>query len=286
MFLRNQNNFITGSFDGLIKAWHFESTYLAEGNNLSTNTSLLSITFSKDKQIATGHRNGLIKLWNPSTKSLLHTLSNTDKSDINCLKVLHNNYLISGSSAGNLAIWDIEKAKQKHFIQTNENIASIIIISKDLFASGSLTGLISIWSAKNYSLLMQLKEKPNRSYETYTEMVLLNNKSLAFGFKAVKDGGIIIWNIKEQSTRKIIYTDGYVKSLAVLTNGLLAAGDSNGEIRIWDTESTLNQAIHILKNDHTSKIMCLLELSSGKMASGSFDGSVFVWEIDFCKYYL
>jgi len=65
--------------------------------------------------------------------------------------------------------------------------------------------------------------------------------------------------------------------LLVLSNGLLASGNFNKTIEIWNVEK--GECIKKLEG-HIKTVTCLADLHNGQLASGSEDGSIKIWNIE------
>ena len=71
---------------------------------------------------------------------------------------------------------------------------------------------------------------------------------------------------------------GTVTSVAFSPNGkMLATGGVDQRVRLWDL--TTGQHLHTFSN-HTSKISAVAFASDDVFASGSSDGTVFIWDLD------
>ncbi len=96
---------------------------------------------------------------------------------------------------------------------------------------------------------------------------------------------ILIWNLTDGSyLRRLNSSDGFVKFLIVLEDGSLISADGMmdyGEVSMWN--ATTGQLIKMFgKNQkirHASYVNCLASLEGNKLASGSSDYEIFIWDI-------
>jgi WD40 repeat protein len=102
-----------------------------------------------------------------------------------------------------------------------------------------------------------------------------DGQQLAIGGEAPN---ITIWNPKTgQRTTVLPERPGKTFSLTFCGNGLLASGESDNAIRIWDIPTRKNTKALI---GHTGTISSLVyEPSKKTLISGSFDTTVRFWEI-------
>jgi WD40 repeat protein len=82
-----------------------------------------------------------------------------------------------------------------------------------------------------------------------------------------------------------------IQCLAALRDGaLLAAGFADGSLRLWDTLSRAcvgalrggheaGRAVGPVAPWHAHAVGALAEMPGGRLASGSFDGTICVWEL-------
>jgi WD40 repeat protein len=66
---------------------------------------------------------------------------------------------------------------------------------------------------------------------------------------------------------------GPVTSLAVLSDGRLASGGADGEIKLWPKDGTGEPVVLT----HGGTVTSLAELSDGRLASGGEDGKIKLW---------
>jgi WD40 repeat protein len=71
--------------------------------------------------------------------------------------------------------------------------------------------------------------------------------------------------------------NGSILSMAILPNGNLVSGSSDGSIIVWDTN---NGSIINKLQGHTSYVRTLAVLKNGDLVSGSFDGSIIIWNMN------
>jgi WD40 repeat protein len=69
-----------------------------------------------------------------------------------------------------------------------------------------------------------------------------------------------------------------VNSLAVLADGRLASGGSDGTIKLWPKEN--NGAPVVLTRSPGSSVNALAVLLDGRLASGGQDGMIKLWPVD------
>jgi WD domain, G-beta repeat len=90
------------------------------------------------------------------------------------------------------------------------------------------------------------------------------------------DGKIRLWP-REGAGQPVVLTQGsWVRSLAVLPDGRLASGGGDGKIRLWPKEGTGEPVVLT----HGGEVTSLAVLPDGRLASGGDDGKIRLWIVD------
>ena len=96
-------------------------------------------------------------------------------------------------------------------------------------------------------------------------------------------GEIRLWSLGNGGIRAAGVLRGHtnsVRSLAVVGGGtalqLLASSSSDHSVRLWDVDAGTCTAV---LNGHMDDVWCLADLGGGQLLSGSFDRSLWVWNM-------
>jgi WD40 repeat protein len=95
------------------------------------------------------------------------------------------------------------------------------------------------------------------------------------------DNTIKIWDIDTEALVSTINSTSSSESLVLLFDGSIAAVDGT-DIRIFEVyekEKVLNKPVRVLKG-HKLPVLTLLQLSDGRLASGSLDNTIRIWDIE------
>ena len=130
-----------------------------------------------------------------------------------------------------------------------------------------------MWNTTTYTLIATLTNHTNAvsGFQLLDDFTLISSSL---------DGFINIWNL---TSGQVImqFNDGssiyFIKLLANRT--LLASGDSNNEVNIWDLSSSNTNPVHILSG-HTDVIYGLEVIDENTLASASNDKTVIVWNLN------
>ncbi|CAF0802278.1 unnamed protein product [Brachionus calyciflorus] len=242
---------------------------------LSTHTSSIRSLFAfPNGFLASSSEDYSIKIWNSNNGSLIRTLIGSllrnisvHSQSILCLSILPNGLLASGAKDGTIKIWDSNTGSLvKILVEQNEPIYSLTIFKNGYLAYSDT-----------------LNEEGN---STIRSMNILQNGNLVSGLDAPKTMVdtitmvhpckiIKLWSPNLDSLIRTLsgHTDK-IKSLAILTNGILASGSNDQDINLWN----VRDGFLIRKlSSHNGAINSLLILQNGFLASASEDGTIKVW---------
>lgn len=89
-----------------------------------------------------------------------------------------------------------------------------------------------------------------------------------------------LWRMEDGMTTpdELLVRPGKVHALAFLDQALLAVGDTRNEIHVWNTDT---RSPRLALRGHTGTVAALAVSADGRrLASGSFDTTVRVWDLD------
>jgi len=110
------------------------------------------------------------------------------------------------------------------------------------------------------------------------------------------DKSVRLWDVATRNCMGVLkgHTDS-VRALAALPGSRLASGSEDKTIRVWDTrpaaaatdDGFAGTAGHgaarvtpvVVLKGHTSYVLALQPLPDGRLASGSYDGTVRLWRL-------
>jgi WD40 repeat protein len=90
------------------------------------------------------------------------------------------------------------------------------------------------------------------------------------------DGNIKLWPRDGVGEPVILSHGSSVEALAVLTDGRLASGGNDGKIKLWPNEGVGEPVVL----SHGSRVLSLVVLADGQLASGGEDGHIKIWPRD------
>jgi len=201
--------------------------------------------------------------------------------DVECLAVLNENTLISGSWDKTIKIWNITNGSVINTLKGHEGyIEYIVLLNQDLLASACGTGTkindpsIHIWNLKTGEINLSLVGYgPLATFKSASSSI--NERYLV---ASSTDRTIQIWNYINGNLIRTL--DGHksgMRAIAILSESLIATASGN-EIKIWNVENEFSiKTIKTAENDDVS-INSLVVLKNGLLvSSGYFSFKINVW---------
>ena len=283
----------SGSTYGTIMIWDVES-----GDDIATlrgdYNPVRALLVLPDEKLASIHGSRNINIWNLKINSLQATLrppmSQYLLSDISALALLPDGIILAGSAEGYINMWTPHSKgnKQTYLLWetflNRENVGDrpspihdIAAFPDGRFATavgvaGVVTNKIKIWNPLTDETAVWRAHQ-----DTITAFAELPDGRLA----SLAGSEIKIWNPTTHYEELVIVTDHVVPRLLVaFSNGNLASGggsERENTIKIWN--STTGELEVTIPNTTRSTISSLAVLSDDRLAVGSADGSISIYEI-------
>jgi WD40 repeat protein len=188
---------------------------------------------------------------------------------------LPDDTVASASVDKTIRIWNPNNGDLiRELVGHTESVLCLTLLNDELYvASGSADKTIIIWNTSENKIIRKLI---SHSAEVYSLCVIENGTKLASGsYKEIK-----IWNVF--SGQLLNTLTGYfyhVYSLVQLENGCLVS--SGGfSINIWNLNNVIKSSI--ILDEQKNTILSLAILSDDRLASGSSDSIVRIWNINTC----
>ena len=219
----------------------------------------------------TGGQNGKVKVWEDDG-NLTRTLQSS--GFIQCLKILPNGNLISGSFDSSMVIWNLTSGEKVFDWPINTAHTSAIfafeVIDDLTVASASRDSYIKFWNFLNGSQTKYIKDSAGVS-----TLLRLQNGSLISGDDSAV-GNIRIWELENGTLLNTLkgHTNR-INALEMITNEVLASGSQDGWVILWNLLN--GQQINKLTRTPASEVWSLKKLCDNSIASGYSDHYIYVW---------
>lgn len=230
------------SAGGAIKLWDAKTGHLKQ-LLCESDTPVNTLAISPDgTKLASGHRDGTIKIWQLGDGRLLHILrGHTD------------------------AVYTIAIALVSPPVMPTKDPANSQINS-------SIKGDREEESSRLRDNARESKPDQNLGSKSNLKSQLLVSGS--------GDGTIRLWDLETGSSSKTLadHTD-VVYSLSISPNGqTLASGSGDGTIKLWQLDGTLLQTISSSSGPPRAIMSVAFSPNSSLLASGSGDGRIHIWQ--------
>nr|XP_039257069.1 U3 small nucleolar RNA-interacting protein 2-like [Styela clava] len=151
-FRLNSHQLFSSSFDRCVKVWDLDAMGYVE--TLFGHQDLVQAcdSLSRERCATAGGRDGSIRIWKIAEESQL--VYHGHNGSIDCLKLINEEYFISGADDGSICLWSVMKKKPTTCVKNAHPDSSskspwitavTALINSDLVATGSSNGAVKIW---------------------------------------------------------------------------------------------------------------------------------------------
>lgn len=240
------------------------------------------------KMIASGSRDGLLKLWNlgknrtDSTPTSGRTLGEDLYGKNTVAFSPDGKTLASGSDDNIIRIWDIDKGKLLHTLKGHSAWISDLVFSTDgkTLISSSFDHTIKVWNLRQEVNTQPIEKRTLQGHSAWVFAIALtpDGKTLA---SCSFDNTIKIWDVDQGTVRHTLKGNpNRVFALAISSDGeTLASGNGDGTIQVWNlTTGQLTKTF----NGHQDWVRSLAITPTGNIlasGSGSQDNTIKLWNL-------
>jgi WD40 repeat protein len=259
-----------------IIVWSAESgALLRRITNVAQRT--LALAYNHDGTIlaaasGTPGRNGEAKLFDPQTGARIRTLTTTPDLVLSVCFNANSTRLASAGTDNTIRIFDVATGSLQHTVEQHADWVTSVAFSAD----GS--NIVSASRDKTVRIFDSTTGELETTYTGHTEAVFAAAFSTdpKHALSGGRDKKIHVWEIKDAKKVGDLAVEGEIQRLIVSTNGIFAAGDKL--IRQFSADSK-RESVRTF-GGHADLIYSLsVHDASGRLASGSYDGEVRIWNI-------
>ncbi len=232
--------------------------------------------------LASGSRDGTIRIWDVGSGKLLRTLDEPDRQPVTGLSFSPDGSRLASASGNDsnikndVSIWNLSTYKRDLTLEGHSRRVSCVEYcpSGRVLASGSYDGTIKIWNPIDGRLLQTIEA----------------DSSQVFGLNFSNDGKLLascgtdktvkLWDV--ETGKRLCELAGhkhFVTSVVFSHNGLtLASGSRDNSIILWDISRQTSSKAFVGHEDLISSLSFLP--NDTRLASASLDGSVKLWDVE------
>ena len=234
----NKEEFIfAGSYDKTAHLYSLKNNKLLKSfSEHKDNINCVKSLHTKQSGL-TGSSDKTIKEWDFNNKTLINSLNN--KSECYSLDISQDDrFILSGHLDGCIKLWSIKEKTEKMFDIHKDKVVDIKLINNDLFLSLGKDMKIKLFDIRKEEAIYTIDEKIITENCESCITVSPDKELFAVG---TNKGMIYIVNLKDGTINSTINNNrgaGSVTSLYWRENKpQIFAGDSNGFLSIWGTDS-------------------------------------------------
>jgi WD40 repeat protein len=280
-----------GTSDGWVQLWDVATGDLT--CSLNAGGPVHSLCGLPDGRLAAGSEDRTIIIWETRTGfSTEPDRIEGHTERVNALCLTSDGRLASSSDDRTIRVWDVAAAATPNRRdRTNEPISALLHLPGGPIVSHSLDHVVRLWDNESGAEIACLEDNLGRAYGRRSPRDFLEPWCgggiclvSAERFAVSSRLGFQLWDVipggKRARFTAQIHTDNYLGGdLCLLSDGrLAAAGYYDRSITLWDLASRRQTGS---LRGHGSVVSAMCALSEGRLASGSWDGTVRVWEPTF-----
>ena len=248
----------------------------SEGQLSTSVGRLTKVLYSPDgAYLAAASATGQVVLWHTESKKS-QTLQQLTKEPIVSLELSPDGFLAAGDAAGNFVGWQLGSDRTEKMTGLAAAVTCIA------FGPAEANDLQLVLGLSNGTLVFVdesgLSKRPSEHRGGVKRAVYHPNGELLITAGA---GGKLTWR-NAKTRRRVESTQAHSSEISSLVFSpdarMIASGDWNGEVKVWDAESNKQKAAF-----HQPDAVSGIAWSSSGLVTGSWDGSLRIWSIETAK---
>lgn len=262
----------SGDAEGFVHVWDAESGKLRKSFKAHEGT-VRTLAFAPDgARLASGGQDGALRLWSVEGEEIWKKEPHPEY--VSAVTFSPDGKLIAtGGGEKTVRTWAAKDGKEQIAYYGLRQPAYTIAFREDgkVLAAGGRDRSVAVWDVESGKITQQCK-----GHRSWVLAVAFDGTTL---ISAGRDQTIRYWDDwNGKNFLRMGGWDGEIHALGLARkNALLVTGDANAVVRFRNT-STGQEIAHWA--GHTEAITCLaVEPSSTRLATGSQDGSVLVWNL-------
>lgn len=224
------------------------------------------IALSADASTMSTVGNGSIHLWNVQPWATLGSFN--IEGLLSAMSLTPDGRKIAVRRSSDVMLWDVRGVQEQATIHVPKGVDQMAFASSGKMFAVLGDKTVSLWDTETRKELPRLNETQYGS----VSIALSRTGAMATGYD---DGNVKLWNMETREPSSVFkICDKEVLALSFSPDEqTLAAGCSDGKIQLWRSQKPA-----VTLNGHSGPVRSLVFSSDGKLASGSEDKTVRVWD--------
>eukprot|EP01129_Flabellula_baltica_P015494 TRINITY_DN7917_c0_g1_i1.p1 TRINITY_DN7917_c0_g1~~TRINITY_DN7917_c0_g1_i1.p1 ORF type:complete len:480 (-),score=140.94 TRINITY_DN7917_c0_g1_i1:90-1481(-) len=246
---------------------------------LEGHSDSVMVSFSNDgKYLATAGLDAVIKIWNPETGELLHTLEGASESIESISWFSKGPLLVAGSGDNLIWLWNAQSGAMMGLFAGHDGpIVSTMFSADNKKIISASSNSLKIWNPKDStSPILSFNESNLNFHQGEDEIVTMASH---YENNIVITGGLECLAMTNIDTGKVLFkrpVDQGVESICFNKQfPVFATGSLSGAVKIWDA-AQLQERLEVRHDDGVVKVAHVPE--SILIASSSLDKTSRIWD--------
>jgi WD40 repeat protein len=258
---------VTGSLDRTLRVWDVKSGQ-AFATLADRQHSVSALAVLPGARVVSGSTNMTLRVWDVESGQSLITLAG-HQSWVLAVAVLPDGRVVSGSRDTTLRVWDAESGRPlATLVGHQHSVSALAVLPDGRIVSGSLDRTLRVWDAENWQTLATLaghqgwiravavlrdgrvvsgsEDKTLRLWDVESGQmlaILAGHQGRVWAVAALPDGRVVsgsedhtlrIWDVASGRAVATVYGDASFRSVAVVDQHLIVAGDALGNVWFID----------------------------------------------------
>lgn len=215
-------------------------TFQAHTDPFANGGQIISATCHGPRlRIATGSRDGKVRIWESHTNLLKATLEG-HRGAVNSVAFSRKYpWVVSGSDDRTVRIWDFDTGQTLYELRDSEGRINSVAFSDEHMQVAAATEdhKVLIWSIDIKKRTCKMRHKLKEHKRPVTAVAYPNRKEHSWLASGSFDGTVRLWDVNKGTSLRKFSDHTCTPSCITLNNDLLAVGCVEGTIQIWDTET-------------------------------------------------